>query len=71
MNEEMKKCILIRKSLSKHGLYTWELANVLDVSESTVTRMLRKNLSKKEQLEIVKRIEQYARSVKDDGCQQG
>ena len=48
----------IRKALRKKGLYLWNLADVLGVSEATMTRKLRKELSKEEKVRILKIIEE-------------
>lgn len=35
----------IRKELKKDGVYLWEVAKALNVSESTITRKMRSELS--------------------------
>ena len=53
----MQKNILIREALSKHGLYVYQLQDILSVSETTITRMMRHELPKDEQSRIIKLIE--------------
>ena len=57
MRTTTKKNIAIRNSLKKYGLYAYSLAELLGVSEATVTRMMRHELPKDEQSRIIKLIE--------------
>lgn len=43
----------IKKALEDKRLCQWELADMLDVSESTVTRLLRHELPEEKQKEIL------------------
>ncbi len=48
---------LIRDALSKKGMFLYQLGTLLNVSEATITRMMREELPEKEQQRIVKLIE--------------
>ncbi len=48
----------IRIALIENDMKQWNLANVLGVSESTLSQMLRKELPIEKQNEIIKRIEE-------------
>ena len=49
----MTKNILIREVKEKLHLYNYQIANILKVSESTFTRMMREELPEEEQRRIV------------------
>lgn len=59
----MKKNLEIRKALVKSGMRQWELADALGISESTLVRHLRKELSQEEQATIFDAIEKYNAGV--------
>lgn len=46
----------IRNLLKEKGLYHWQLADCLGISEPTLTRKLRKELSQEEKEKIIKVI---------------
>ena len=48
--------IKIRITMMEHNLKQWQLAKLLDVSESTVNRLLREELPEEEQDRIVEII---------------
>lgn len=50
--------IRIRMSLIEHGLKQWELASILNVSESQLSRTLRTELPEEEQNRIIAKIEE-------------
>ena len=47
----------IRRALNKHGLCQWELAKMLNIAESTMSRHLREELPEEETERILKIIE--------------
>lgn len=51
----------IRLALFQHGVYQYELADLLNVSEITLSRRLRRELPEDEQDRIVQIIEQHSR----------
>ena len=53
----------IRMALVKNGLCLWNLEDILGVSSMTITRMMRHELPKEKQLEIISLIE---KEVKND-----
>lgn len=59
MNRTINK--RIRDCLRENGMYVWELGKVLNVSESSVTRIMRSELPEKRQNEIVVMIEEWSR----------
>jgi hypothetical protein len=61
MKARIQKNIPVRNALSKHGLYVCDLVDILKVSETTVTRMMRHELPKEEQKRIIGLIEKEAR----------
>ncbi len=52
----------IKKSLKSAGMYQWELANELGVSEGTLTRYLRKEISSADKHEILEIIRKFRKS---------
>lgn len=52
------KNALIRNALKKAGLAQWELARLLGIGETTLSRKFRDDLPEEEQLAIVKKIEE-------------
>ncbi len=48
----------IREALAKRGLFMYQLGKLLNVSEATITRMMRDELPEQEQRRIVKLIEE-------------
>jgi hypothetical protein len=53
----------IRTALKKNGLFTYDLGDILGVSEATVIRMMRRELPQDEQDRIISLIEKEG--VKD------
>ena len=51
---------LIRNTAKKSKVFLWEIATALNVSEATITRKLRKELSADETARILDIIEQLA-----------
>lgn len=47
----------IRNALKSNGLYLYNLGEILNVSEATITRMMRHELSQDEQARIITLIE--------------
>lgn len=47
----------LRTALKEMGVYLWEVAECLGVSEATVTRMMRKELPEEEQSRIIALVE--------------
>lgn len=48
----------LRRYAKNHNVCLWQIANYMNVSESTVTRMFRKELTDEEKEKIVKIIDQ-------------
>ena len=57
-----KKNMLIREKARDLGVYHWEIAEVLGISESLFCRLLRHELSKDDQTRIVSVIDEIANS---------
>lgn len=53
----------IKKAMFESGLKQWELANLLGISESTLCRKLRFELSGEEKVKILKAIAENKKSV--------
>lgn len=53
----------IRKALVKHNLRQWELAKMLNIAESTLTRHLREELPEEETAHILKVIEKGGKDI--------
>jgi len=53
--------MMIRIKLLEHNKRLWWLAQILGISESTLTRRLRDELPEEEQVRIVNLIEEHAR----------
>lgn len=49
----------IRKAIKDNGMYLWQLSDVLGVSEATITRWMRHEMSDAKQAEIVGAIHEY------------
>ncbi len=58
------KNVRVRDALKKHGVFLWEVAKAMHVSESTMTRMMREELQKGEQDKMIKIIEEIAKNGK-------
>lgn len=56
--------LIVREELARHGLFLWQLGKLLDVSESTVTRLMREELPEEEQKKLAQIIRE--RSEKND-----
>ena len=52
----------IRDALTKQGLFLYQLGKILNVSEATITRMMREELPEPEQRRIVKLIKEGGKS---------
>ncbi|MCR5300133.1 MAG: hypothetical protein K6D92_04470 [Erysipelotrichaceae bacterium] len=50
----------IRAALREKGKYLWELGPILGVSEQTITRLMRKDLTEDEENEIISKINEAA-----------
>ena len=55
----MRKNLEIRNALTKNYMTQWELADILGVSESTLTRMMRHEMPSEKQADIIEKINQY------------
>lgn len=55
----MRKNLEIRNALAKTGMCEWQLADVLGVSESTITRWMRHEMSDAKKAEIIGAIHEY------------
>lgn len=58
----MQNNLIIRESLKQHGLHLYNLQDILSVSEMTITRMMRHELPKEKQLEIISLIEKEVKN---------
>lgn len=56
MNTTKHTNLIVREELAKHGLFLWQLGKLINVSESTITRLMREELPQEEQLRLVKII---------------
>ena len=57
MKVREQKNISIRNALKKYGFFVYDLEHILNVSESSITRMMRRELPKTEQDRIIKLID--------------
>ena len=55
--------VLIRASMKKHGLFLYELADIIGISEPTMCRWMRKELPEDEQRLIIAKIEDHAKET--------
>lgn len=55
------KNILIRETLKKEGMKQWELAEILNIAETTLCVKLRKELPEEEQVKIIMLIQQHSK----------
>ena len=49
----------IRKAVKDEGMHLWQLSDVLGVSEATITRWMRHEMSDAKQADIIEKINQY------------
>lgn len=49
----------IRQVVKDNGMFLWQLSDVLGVSEATVTRWMRREMSDAKQADIIEKINQY------------
>ena len=54
--------IEIRTAAKKHGIHLWQIANMLKISEPTMTRKLRLELPQEEKEKILSVIEELAKA---------
>lgn len=59
------KNIRIRKALKEYGVRVWELAELLNIAESTLCRHLRKELPAEEQDRMIELIRQRGGRTED------
>lgn len=52
----------VREALDRYGVRLYELADLYGVSETTINRWIRHEMPHRRQNEIIKRIEDYAKS---------
>lgn len=52
----------IRSAAKKNGVFLWEIADVLGVSEPTITRMLRRELAEPERARFLEAIHSAAQT---------
>lgn len=52
----------IREKLKQHGLHLYNLQDILSVSEMTITRMMRHELPREKQTEIINLIEKEVKN---------
>lgn len=57
-DRSLQNNLLIRETICKHGLRYWQVADLLNVSANTLSRMLRHELDKSEQQRICRLIEE-------------
>lgn len=57
---------LIRETLTRHNLRQWELAEIMNINEFSLSRKMRKELPDEEQRQIVSLIEKH--SAKKGAC---
>ena len=61
MGNEKERCymanIIVREELKQRGVRHWELAHALGVSEQTLVRWLRFELSEDKQMDMLEKIE--------------
>ena len=55
----MMKNLEVRIALAKNDMRQWELADALGVSEATITRWMRHEMSDAKQADIIEKINQY------------
>lgn len=53
------KNLMVRVALLEKGLHVYDLVDILHVSESTVTRKMRKEMPAEEQVRIIDLIESF------------
>ena len=58
--------IAVRTALLENDMYLWQLAGLLEVSETTMTRMMRKELPEERQNELVELIKRASNQVHRD-----
>ncbi len=51
----------VRKALKMNGVFLWEVGNALGVSESTVTRLMRTELTEEKKQEFLEAIQRVRR----------
>lgn len=62
MRDRKQHNVSVRNALKEHGLFVCDLEEILGVSETTITRMMRHELPQDRQKEIIKLIEKEAKS---------
>lgn len=60
MKVREQKNISVRNALKRYGLFVYDLERILDLSETSITRMMRRELPQDEQDRIISLIEKEA-----------
>jgi len=60
MKVREQKNISVRNALKKYGFFVYDLEHILNLSETSITRMMRCELSQDEQDRIISLIEKEA-----------
>lgn len=56
----------VRFAMLEHGIKQWQVAKLLNISESVFSRRLRKELSEEEQEKIITLIEERSKEYADN-----
>jgi len=65
MKAREQKNISVRNALKRYGLFVYDLERILDLSETSITRMMRRELPQDEQDRIISLIEKEANKNAD------
>ncbi len=58
--------LIIRKALAQYKLKQWQVAKIIGVGESTLTRRMREEMSMETQQSIVDEIKKHAEKLSND-----
>lgn len=59
--------IAVREAADKHGLYMYQIAQIMGISESALVKKMRFEWSKEEQQSVIQKINEYAKEGSFNG----
>jgi len=53
--------LAVRETANKHGLYMYQIAQIMNISESTLVKKMRHEWTPEEQQSVIQMIEEYVK----------
>ena len=58
---KLKYNVNVREAADKHGLYMYQIAQIMNISESTLVKKMRHEWTPEEQQSVIQMIEEYVK----------